>query len=168
MQSRFPITTNVAFFNSDLGYSSGLARMNPWLEGRDFPLHIGAGVLEEPLFIWNVPKKHVIQNDQNVTEDGYSDDRRHDENAPGNRGPDKMAHTRLKRIDRGKQNHRYRNSADTVPAHTQSVTPRGARVVAKLSSGSRRVPKRNSRKPSASPIAPPTALGWLLAVAVAV
>ena len=117
----------VVFFNSDLGYSSGLVRVNPRFEGRHFLLHVGTGLLEEPFFFWNVSEKHVIQNNQNVTDDGYSDDRRHDENAPGNRGPHKMAQTRLECIDRGQANDRYRNSVSTIPAHTQSVTPAGRR-----------------------------------------
>lgn len=59
-----------------------------------------------------------------------------------------MAQTRLECIGRSQSNDRYRNSVITVPAHTQSVTPAGVHIVAKLTSGSRRVPKRNSRRPS--------------------
>ena len=119
------MTAAVAFFNTDLGHSSGLVRVNSRFEGGHFPLHVSTGLLEEPFFVWDVTEKHVIQNNQNVAEDGCSDDRRHDENAPGNRGPHKMAQTRLECIDRGQSNRRYRNSVVTVPAHTQSVTPVG-------------------------------------------
>jgi hypothetical protein len=83
------MTASVVFFNNDLGYSSGLARMNLCFEGRHFLLHVGTGLLEEPFFFWNVSEKHVIEDNQNVADDGYSDDRRHDENAPGDRGPQK-------------------------------------------------------------------------------
>ena len=88
------MTGGVAFFSSDLGYSSGLTRVNPWFEGRHFLLHVGSGLPEELFFFRNVTEKHVIQNNQNVTENGDSDDRRHDENAPGNRWPQKMTQTR--------------------------------------------------------------------------
>ena len=131
------MTASVVFFNNDLGYSSGLARVNLRLEGRHFLLHVSTGLLEEPFFFWDVSEKHAIEDDQNVTDDGYSDDGRHDENAPGNRGPQEMAQTRLECIDRGQSNDRYCNSEVTVPAHTQSVTPTRARVVVKLTSASR-------------------------------
>ena len=64
------MTATVAFFNNDLGHPPGLARVNPWFENRHFPLHIGNGLPEEPFFFWNVAEEHVIENNQNVTEDG--------------------------------------------------------------------------------------------------
>ena len=58
------MTASVVFFNNDLGYSSGLARVNLCFEGRHFLLHVSTGLLEEPFLFWNVSEKHVIQNNQ--------------------------------------------------------------------------------------------------------